>query len=630
MAVAVLHLRPRPPNLPRWRFLSSGVPAGGGADDNGGGGGGGGGAEEPVRKLGVLLQSGRFQASLTLAKALIRSNKTLIPSPFHLYQPLSLSFPSPIPSAASLLVAACAHLKLPEDGLHLVSHVTESRHPFPSLTSCNFFLETLISLGRYSDAQSLFSQIVASGTSPVTFTYNKLMQSKVKSGDVNGALALLDQMERTNQLKPNAFTYNVLISGLWKERRGMDAVKLFDKMLERRIAPTQVTFNTMVDGYCKAGNLDAAFGLRDQMLNAGFKPNMITYNALISVLCRAAHMEECRRVLEEMEANGLVPDGFTHSILLDDHAKCGNSEMARKGVKIGDYTCSILLNRLCKDGKVSKAEEVLERLVKKGMVPITVMYNAIVDGHCQVGDLEAAFSAVRRMELHGLKTNCITYNSLVNGLCKLQWMAEAEELVMEMGKNGVAPSAETYNILVDAYGRAGQFERCLEILDEIQEKMGLKPNVVSYGSLVNGLCKKGKLLEAEAIFHDMVNRKISPSVQVYNMLIGAYCAVGKIQKARALIEDMKRRGISPSIVTYNALVKGLCKEGRISEAEELTLCLEDEGLMPDVVMCNIMISEHCNMGDTHRALQVYEEMKLGIKPTLITYPALISAMCNEG
>ena len=113
--VAVLHLRPRPPNLPPWRFLSSGDPAGGGC-----GGGGGGGAEEPVGKLGVLLQSGRFQASLTLAKALICSHKTLFPSPFHLYQALSLSFPSPIPSAASLLVAACAHLKLPDDGLHLV------------------------------------------------------------------------------------------------------------------------------------------------------------------------------------------------------------------------------------------------------------------------------------------------------------------------------------------------------------------------------------------------------------------------------------------------------------------------------------------------------------------------------
>ena len=75
-------------------------------------------------------------------------------------------------------------------------------------------------------------------------------------------------------------------------------------------------------------------------------------------------------------------------------------------------------------------------------------------------------------------------------------MVEAAEWVKKMAEKGAPPNLQTYNTLIDGYGRSCQCESCFLILEEM-ENNGLKPNVVSYGFLVNCLCKDGRLLEVK-------------------------------------------------------------------------------------------------------------------------------------
>ncbi|CAI9755319.1 unnamed protein product [Fraxinus pennsylvanica] len=74
-----------------------------------------------------------------------------------------------------------------------------------------------------------------------------------------------------------------------------------------------------------------------------------------------------------------------------------------------------------------------------------------------------------------------------------------------MREKEICPSVQSCNILIDGYGRSRQFEKCLQILEEM-ENNGLRPNVISYGSLLNCLCKDGRLLEAEVLFKHMASK----------------------------------------------------------------------------------------------------------------------------
>ncbi|OMO68217.1 hypothetical protein COLO4_29826 [Corchorus olitorius] len=254
-----------------------------------------------------------------------------------------------------------------------------------------------------------------------------------------------------------------------------------------------------------------------------------------------------------------------------------------------------LYKAIRKEGRIEKADEVLQKEIEKGFVPDEVVYNTIVNGYCRMGDTNKAISTVEAMEKLGLKPDCVTFNTLIDKFCQLKEMKYAKEWVKLMREKGVAPNVETYNILINGYGRMCQLDRCFVIIEEM-ENSGIKPNVASYGSLINSLCKDGKLLEADLTFRDMISRGVLPNVLIYNMLIDGYCTVGKLKDAFRFYDEMVEGETRPTIVTYNTLMNGLCKKGRT------------KGLGPKADTYNLLIGEYCEQKDFVGAYFWYREM----------------------
>ncbi|GAB2211789.1 hypothetical protein Droror1_Dr00025124, partial [Drosera rotundifolia] len=84
-------------------------------------------------------------------------------------------------------------------------------------------------------------------------------------------------------------------------------------------------------------------------------------------------MVEVGSVLEEMRSHQFAPDAFTYSLLLDGHVRCGNveamlslfEEVMGKGNQAQEYACAALLNGLCKEGMMEKADMVHKKLLGK-------------------------------------------------------------------------------------------------------------------------------------------------------------------------------------------------------------------------------------------------------------------------
>ncbi|CAA0830392.1 Pentatricopeptide repeat-containing protein -mitochondrial [Striga hermonthica] len=132
------------------------------------------------------------------------------------------------------------------------------------------------------------------------------IRSAVKLGDVGRGLELMSLMKNSGW-RPSWFVYNVLISGLCKERRLGDARKLFDEMRRLNVAPTTVTYNTLIDGYCKSWDLEGAFVFRERMKNDKVDTNIVTYNTLLSGLCKMGRMDEANKVWGKWRPMGSFP-----------------------------------------------------------------------------------------------------------------------------------------------------------------------------------------------------------------------------------------------------------------------------------------------------------------------------------
>ncbi|KAK1362176.1 hypothetical protein POM88_046650 [Heracleum sosnowskyi] len=255
-----------------------------------------------------LLQTHLHNHNTNNAKKLLKHlilSKSPFSSPSQMYSMFTHHSHSIKFTFSNLLLSVCVECKLPNEALECYTLVRNDG-VFPALWAFNLMLECLVGACKYDTVLENFDQVVELGVKVDAFSYGKAVQSAVKMGDLKRGLDLMEGMKRDG-MSVGGFFYNVLISGLCKERRIKDARKLFDEMSEK--------------------------------------------------------------VLREMESYGFVPDGYTYSIIFDGHSRSGNvnasvhlyEETVRKGIKINEYTCSVLLNTLCKCGKMDEVEEILEK-----------------------------------------------------------------------------------------------------------------------------------------------------------------------------------------------------------------------------------------------------------------------------
>ena len=83
---------------------------------------------------------------------------------------------------------------------------------------------------------------------------------------------------------------------------------------------------------------------------------------------------------------------------------------------------------------------------------------------------------------------------------------------------------------------------------------GLHPDVVTYGLLLDYLCKNGKCSEARKIFDSMIRKGIKPNVTIYDILLHGYAAKGALADLPDLLDLMVANGISPD--HYMHMLKG--------------------------------------------------------------------------
>ncbi|GKC40177.1 putative pentatricopeptide repeat-containing protein [Tanacetum coccineum] len=115
-------------------------------------------------------------------------------------------------------------------------------------------------------------------------------------------------------------------------------------------------------------------------------------------------------------------------------------------------------------------------------------------------------------------------------------------------------SNDTYNISTGIHPK-----RLIDLFGEMPEK-----NVVTYGILVNGLCKWGMLMKSGGITYCLIGRvdegrklfdvmMCDHDVISYNVLINGYCKNDVIDKAIGLMDEMCRLKIDPNVVTYTII-----------------------------------------------------------------------------
>ena len=128
-------------------------------------------------------------------------------------------------------------------------------------------------------------------------------------------MELIKLME-SRGLKPDVYSYTVVISGYANGGQMKEAYEVLDEAKKKYAKLCPVTYHTLIRSHCKLEEYDLALKLLSEMRDFGVQPNADEYNKLIQSLClKALDWRTAERLFEEMKANDLHLNGITRGLI---------------------------------------------------------------------------------------------------------------------------------------------------------------------------------------------------------------------------------------------------------------------------------------------------------------------------
>ncbi|XP_075485485.1 LOW QUALITY PROTEIN: pentatricopeptide repeat-containing protein At4g01570 [Primulina tabacum] len=350
-----------------------------------------------------------------------------------------------------------------------------------------------------------------------------------------------------------------------------DIFELVSSMRNDGLVLNSSTFKLILDAFIRCGKFDSALDVldyveRDSNVISCLSPDI--YSSVFVALVRKNQI-------------GIALSMFLK--LLDSSSALGN------GVVIPDaIACNELLVGLKKADMKDQFKQVFGKLRATKLYPLDRHgYNICIHTFGCWGDFVTALSLFKEMkEKSGsFDPDLCTYNSLIHVLFLLGKVNDALIVWEELkGSSGHEPDAYTYQILIQGCSKSYRTNDALKIFNEMQCN-GIRAGTVVYNSLLNGLLKSRRLVEACNLFERMVDDDgVRASCWTYNILIDGLYKNGRDEAAYTMFCDLKRKGNDfVDGVTYGIVILQLCREDRLEEAFQLVEEMAARGFVIDLV-----------------------------------------------
>ncbi|KAJ8900603.1 hypothetical protein K2173_025380 [Erythroxylum novogranatense] len=344
-------------------------------------------------------------------------------------------------------------------------------------------------------------------------------------------------------------------------------------------------------------------------------------NFLIEVMWRNGRVDDALKLFEEMLASNedsrCAPDDVTGSIF------------------------SYWFSKAKRPGRNVTEEEVVDVVVKLGEhgVFLSSEWNRqLITRLCRNRMANKAWDLFNQLIKLGFNLQVESCNALLTGLGRNGDIKGMNELMEKMKGIQIKPNVITFGILINQLCKFRRVDDALEVLKQMnggegEQEVSIEPDIVIYNTLIDGLCKVGRLEEGVGWMERMRLKGCDPNIVTYNCLIDGFCKDGQLERGLELFDEMNREGgsVVPNVVTVNTLVDGMCRHGRVNSAFEFFGEMQRKGLKGNVVSYTVLINAFCNVNNLDRAMEIFDQMRSGgCIPDALVYYTLISGLSRAG
>ncbi|CAM8915464.1 unnamed protein product [Rhodiola kirilowii] len=534
-----------------------------------------------------------------------------------------------------------------DEALRLLDRLRLLHAYSPDSLNISTIIHALCASRRFAEAHHRLHLFIASGCLPDERTSNVLIARLLHANSPDTTFQVIRGLvSKKPEFVPSLVNYNRLMHQFCVGMRPQLAHGLFFDMVGRGHCPNTVSYTTLIDGYCKVGDLISAYKVFDEMLDNGVEANSLTYSVLIGGLLRKRDVEGARNLMTELWAKMQVEDDLTVKIgafgnLI--HSLCREGFFAEvfkiaedmpQGQAVDEKSAyEQMIDSLCRCSRSHGASRIVYIMKKRGYTPSFVLYNNIIHGLCKdTGGCMRAYQLLCEGTAWDFVPSEIGYMILVQELCRESELTKAKKVLQVMlNKEGV-DGTRIYNIYLRALCLTNNPTELLNVLLYMVQG-GFQPDVFTLNTVVNGLCRNGRVEDALKVLDDMISGKFcAPDVVTFSTVICGLLINGRTNEAiDLLLHRMPERGLQPTVATYNCFLRGLLKLRLASDAMEIFKTMQTNNVTADSTTHAIIIQGLCDIDQVEEAKRFWDEV---VWPSRVhdhyVYSAILKGLCQSG
>ncbi|KAF1964905.1 hypothetical protein BU23DRAFT_41085 [Bimuria novae-zelandiae CBS 107.79] len=332
----------------------------------------------------------------------------------------------------------------------------------------------------------------------------------------------------------------------------------------------------------------------------------------------ASHLNEALMKFRNMRRAGRHPRFFTYAKLITAAAKEDRLNLAHDILNLAMQDVPLLPQyRIVRYGWVTILDAMVAACLTTSRRDLAAQY------HQDLLDMGAAPTAnTFGLYITTLKESTKTFDEAT----------EAVKIFLRAKTEGVEPSSFLYNALIGKLGKARRIDDCLFYFSEMRN-LGIRPTSVTYGTIVNALCRVSDEKFAEELFEEMESMpNYKPRPAPYHSMMQFFLTTKRDRsKVLSYYERMRAKRIEPTTHTYKLLIDtyATLEPVDMEAAENVLAQIRRAGAIPEAVHYSSLIhAKGCVLHDMEGARKLFDTVLADtrIRPQACLYQALFEAM----
>ncbi|XP_059656132.1 putative pentatricopeptide repeat-containing protein At3g05240 [Cornus florida] len=524
------------------------------------------------------------------------------------------------------------------------------------------------------------------------FSHNRAINDQIKSGFLHSAVKLFEEMPIRDVV-----TWNLIISG--HSRCGLpgQALYLYNQMLSYGIKESSSTFSSVLSMCANAGFYQEGLQVHCRVLLSGFSKNMYVGSSLIDLylhmglvdialwlsndlpernlaiwnlvlrgFCELGMSNELLGLYGEMKLEGVQPNGLSLCYLIRG---CGNERFLNEGkqlhccaIKFGWLESNLFVANALVDlysacGVVIDAKKSFEIISEEDVIS----WNSIVSVYAENGFPRDALEFFNRMQLWEKRPSVRSFMGFLSLSSSTENLILGRQTHCYLLKLGLdCGSVHVQSALIDMYGKCGQIESSVSIIEGVPERTkeccnslmtsllhcnviedvvemfglmldeGIGLDEVSFSTTLKALSvsASGSLASCRLVHCCVIKLGFEYDTVVSCSLIDAYSKSGHIELSLQVFEKLS----SPNVVCFTSIINGYARNGMGREGLKMLETMIQKGLKPDKVtfLCVLTGCNHSGLLEEGRL--VFDSMRIvhGIDPDRQHYSCMVDLLGRAG